>query len=465
MIRASIAIVVSILLLPAAAAEQPQLRYSKPLVLPTLEQEELVAVPLDSDIYEATQDSLSDLRILTDDDVEVSNLLRKVVTTRSTTFHNYWAAKKPAVEPLPNGGLQITLQLEKDDPQPSGLRLNSSLRNFRHHVRIESSVDDQNWQPLVTDGLIFDYSQFMDVRNVELPLPPSDDSSTADKPRHFRITIDDVTQEQESQLLELTRRIAGDQEKERLESISIRRQPFRIDRIDFWQDVVHEHTTGDKRTSYPLSGFQIELDPEHKQSLVYVESRREPLTSIRLDIPDRNFSRSAHVDVERTVRNEQVWRPMGNATLEKLQFGNLDRTKLFIRFPEIRDKKYRVVVDNRDSPPLDIRGATARGSVYEVVFLAKPGENYRLAYGNSTLAAPHYDTAAIASSLAANYQPLAAQLGKQVALAVVTEPSQPLLLRLLSDARFLGIATTLLVILLGFGLFHAVHRLNSLPQE
>src|SRR2546426_439852 len=66
----------------------------------------------------------------------------------------------------------------------------------------------------------------MDVGNHQLALPQN-------RYAHFRITIRDVTSNQESELLELTRRLQGGKETERVERTAVERRPFRIDRIDF----------------------------------------------------------------------------------------------------------------------------------------------------------------------------------------------------------------------------------------
>ena len=74
--------------------------------------------------------------------------------------------------------------------------------------------------------MIFDYSQFMDVRNDSLELAPA--NTDGGLVAHLRILIDDVTKEQQSQLLELTRRLHGEKETDRSERVTIVRQPFRM---------------------------------------------------------------------------------------------------------------------------------------------------------------------------------------------------------------------------------------------
>jgi hypothetical protein len=439
-----------------AVAAGPSLKYFKPLALPVLDKEELVAVPLDSDVYEVTRAGLPDLRLLDAANTEVTFIVRKAVSKRDETIRETWTARrKPSAKPLDTGGLEITLELERDEPMPNGLRLVSPQRDFEHRVQVESSADGQTWQPLVRDGLIFDYAKYIDVRNDAVKWPP------AEAPRrHIRITIDDVTEEQESQLMELTRRLRGDDVAEKSERLIIDRRPFRIERIEFWRDVIRERVTGDLRADYSLSGMKVTNDADDKQTHITVDSRREPLASLSLVTESRNFSRAAQVEVEREQGGQNTWHAISSGNVSRIDVRNLDRTNLAISVPETRQARYRLVIENRDSAPLAITGVSARGPVYEVVFLADPKVEYRVAYGGSSIDSPNYDTAALTASLGAGYTPLAAELGEQGVLSQEVVTGEPFFKRLINDTRLLTIAIAILVILLGLGLYQATRRVN-----
>jgi hypothetical protein len=444
---------------PTASAAEPAFRFSKKLDVPALNQEELIALPLESDVFAATRAGLPDIRILEDGGNEMSFLLRKATTTKSETTRDYWPAREPAVKPLDDGGLETIVHLGKDDQQPDGIRLITPLRNFEQRIRVFSSTDGKDWQPVSDEAVIFDYSQYMDVRSDSIPI-------RADEHRYFRIVIDKVTQELESQLKELTRRLRGDEETGRSEKIVIERRPFRIDRVEFWREVAHEQVTGERKVSYPLAGFRVTSDPDKQQTTVSVESRREPLTALKLVTTSHNFSRRAQVQIEETHGIQKTWRTIGEATVSRLDFRNLKREELAISFRESREIAYRIVIDNQNSPPLDMTGVEATGNVYELLFLAVPPEKqYRLAYGSEDATAASYDTAAIDASLAAGYQPMEAGLGVQVEVAAGGQPTAFTLSRLMNDARVLGGAVVALVAALGWGLYRAGRRLNDLPQD
>jgi len=441
-----------------AAGATPNLRYAKAIATPGLDKEDLVAVELDSDVFAATRDGLPDVRIRDAAGRETAFVVRPMMEARPARMRKTWTARDPQVKLLDGDGLEITLTLQDSDQQPYGLRLVTPLRNFEQNVQVFSSVDGNEWTPVVENGLIFDYSQFMDVRNDALEFP-ADARSPA---RHWRIVIDDVTKEQQSQLMELTRRLRGDDETDRSERIAIVRQPFRIDRIEFWSE---QQASGPRRVSYPLDSSPAREDDEHRQTIVAAASRREPLTAVRLATEDRNFSRTARVEVQRNGRDGVAWEPIGQATVSRLDFRDLQRENLEIPIPETREPSLRVVIENRDSAPLNITGLEGLGPAYEAVFLADPAEEYRLAYGSPTAEAPHYDAAAITASLAADYRPVAAELGDQTELSPAeAAPTEPLLARLLANPIFVTVVIALLVTLLAFGLYSASRRVDDLPQ-
>ncbi len=449
-----------------AMASEPELKYIKPLTLPSLDKVELVAVPLDTDVYAVTRVGLPDLRLWDAAGRQVTFVVRRAISKRDETSRQTWTARgKFSARPLDNGGLEMILPLEDKEPIPSGLRFVSPLKNFEHRVQVDSSSDGETWRPVVRDGLIFDYAQYIDVRNDSVRFAPPaedvDDKMPTQAPYHYlRITIDQVTKSQESQLLELTRQLRADGETDISERLLIERRPFRIDRIELWREVIHKHVTGDVQSPYPLSNLKITENTEPHQTRVTFDSRREPLTSLSLVTDARNFSRSARVEIGQEQGMQTRWDVIGSDEVSKIDLYCLDRSHLSIAISETRQTRYRLVIENRDSAPLAIAGVTAQGAVYEVVFLADPTEKYRLAYGGNRIAQPVYDTAALTAALNAGYISKVAQLGKQRILSEGAETTEPFFARLINDTRLLLMAIVLLVLLLGFGLYQAMRRVD-----
>jgi hypothetical protein len=450
-------------------------RFSKPVKTPALDGEELVAIQLDSDVYEASADGFSDLRLFDPRGDEIPYVLRKATTKEHRTERRWFRVANPAVRPQDDGSLEITFELDDELPaRPLGFRLVTPLENFERRITAAVSTGDvstgnSEWEPLVDDGLVFDYSRFMDVRNIELPLPPTGDGKTSG--RRYRLTVADVTQEQQSQLMELTRTLNDGDETSRSERIVVNRQPFRIDRIEGWYDIEVAGAVRDQLAEYAVSGFATTRDVETKATIVTFALRREPVTSFTVETDDRNFRRAARVQAQgesspraATSGESEVMRDVGSGTLERLDFGGLHREDLTLALPEAREVKYRLIVENDDSKPLDLTGVVAKGPVYEAVFLAQPGEDYTFEYGGD-LASPRYDTAALAASIAAGYDAVAAELGAPTPVASPPPPAELALAAALNDPLLLGGIIALLVIVLGVGLYRATRRLDGFPGD
>ena len=67
----------------------------------------------------------------------------------------------------------------------------------------------------------------------------------------------------------------------------------------------------------------------------------------------------------------------------------------------VLSRELRVVIGNKDSPPLPITGVRVERRPVYLLFLARAAGSYHLLTGNSRCAAPHYDLAALGSNLKA----------------------------------------------------------------
>jgi hypothetical protein len=157
---------------------------------------------------------------------------------------------------------------------------------------------------------------------------------------------------------------------------------------------------------------------------------------------------------------QRSWRKIGEATLSRVNFHNLKREDLSIAFPESRHAHYRIVIENRDSPPLAVSGIMAEGNVYEILYLAGPDRHDRLLYGSDDGERASYDTAAIEELLRSGIQPTEAELGPEG--AGTGRPVGVRWSKLFTNPVVLGGTVTVLVIALGWGLFRAVQRMDTM---
>ncbi len=439
----------------AAFAVETAFQFTRAIEIPSLQRAELFSVKLDSQIYDATQTGQEDLRLVGDAGQLVPFLLRRLKTTRTQTDRQSWIGKILSARPTGEGGLEITLALDRNDPAPNGLTLVTPLDNFEKRVRVETSVNGRQWEE-VAHSLIFDYSRYVDVRRDFISFPKTDR-------RHVRIVIENVTAKEQSELLELTRRLEGAKEISREERVTIQQRPFRVDRIEFWQDLVREVPQSDVTETYAAGSFHVEQDRKKKQTHILIGMRREPITSFTIQTPESNFSRRAIVEVEDVDGIQRNWRPIAEAALTRIDFKGFEREQLSIHFPESRERVYRIVLENRDNPPLNITGAVARGNIYEVVFLAKPGQSYRFDYGDANAMPPETDQQVLQKLLQADFVPQSAELGEQQRHQSEAEAFH--WSAILNNRMFLAAAILVLVIVLGIGLYGAARRLDHKPPD
>jgi hypothetical protein len=440
----------------AAAEKEPHFRFRKEIELGRATGEEIIAVPLDSDVYAGTRDGYPDLRIVDDRGAFVPYLVENIGKKRINQVREPCASKLSSLRVDEGKGLEIVVALNEKAPSAGGLTIRTPLADYEHRVQVFGSESGKDWAPLVTDGVIFDYSRFMDIRNRDIALPSNDF-------RQFKIVVEQELEDRESPLRELIRGKEDGKKEARVEITRNVRTPFRIDRVELWRTVESEGRTAAESFRYPAAGFQVEQNAKAKVTRIEIQSRREPLTRLSFTTASKNFSRTARVLVP-IVRGVQTdWAEIGRGTVVNIQFRAFHREELQVDFPEQRQDRYRLEIENADNPPIEITAVDALGPGYRAVFLRSDGRSYRLEYGSETSPAPAYDTAAVLASLDRGFQPITVNLGPQVSNPAYR--SEGGLLRFLNSPVFLVLVVVLMVMVLAWALFRAGARIKKLPAE
>lgn len=420
------------------------------------EQEQFTAVPLDAEVYAVSSDQLTDLRILDSTGLEVPFRILKLKENRKRTVEKVWPAKGAQLKPSADG-LEIRFSLQKDDPQPGGLRITTPLNNFEQAVRVYGVAGDK--ETLLADDVIFDYSKYMDVRRVDVPLPVSEF-------RTFRVVVEQPTSAQESQFVELTRTLQGGGEQSRQERFSIDRRPFRIDRIELRKQDTRLEVKSIVEQRWDIDVDDIREDRQERETVVEFSTQRQPLTRLQLLTSSLNFGRHVRLEVpvETGIRTE--WKQIAGGTLSRLKYQDIDEQHLELTFPETRSQVFRLVVENQDSPPLKIDGLNLSGHVDQLFFMAQPKETYELHFGfpEEPEQRPDYDTMAIDRFLSAGVTPVTAQLGAGSG----SDRAAPVDLsfrQLINSPVFLGILVATMALLLAWGLYGAVKRVDAVDDS
>lgn len=436
-----------------------EFRFIRPILVPKTEDGgvALVSVTLPDDVYAAAKEDFADVRILDPDGREIPRMIRKAFSQEEVTVRRYETLYPGAavdLTPHPQGELEVVLRVPDDHPPVEGLRIGTPLTNFEQTVRVFTSKDGTEWQVLVEDAVICDYSQWMDVRNLDIAFPRR-------ALRHLRVVFSSPSIERESELREIVRRMRGGQETERSESSRIERRPFRVDRIESWHHVVEAGKHEWMQREVMPDAFRTTSDRSGKATVVTVDMGRRPLAGLVVETKDRNFRRTVKVEVPEPGAAGRTWRIIAEDTLIRLELPGYRSEDLTIKFPEQRAEQYRLTIHDGDNEPLDITGVRGLAHVDQAVFLTEgtPGTDgkYLLCYGDEFADPPDYDIAAVQAALSRKLTPVEAELGPAEHRAVATHP----LRRLTKNVNTAALLIVLVMVLaagMGWSLYRAAKR-------
>jgi len=451
-----IALLVGLLLTEAVAADALAYRFTRPIVQGDDGGQALLAIALDSPVYAASADDFRDLRLIDQDGVETPYLLQKIASRKTVIQRLPSSSQTPALQKTGDDGIVVTTSLNKDAANADGLRVVTEQRDFEYNLQIQGSDDGKDWRLLVDNAVIYDYSRYMAVGDREVSLP-------ANSCRHFRIVVAKATQTHAAELLKLTRTLREGEEQQRSERLDLRHEPLHIERIEFWHNKPETQAETEQNFDYPVAAFKISHDAEHKVSIIDIETERQPLTGFMLQTGTPNFSRYAEVQIPQQHGIETRMQAIGKATLEALHFQDISREQTTVTFPQQRQSRYRLVIQNQDNPPLAINAVNGIGHGYQLLFLPQAGKNYRLQYGaDEVKQLPLYDTAPIRELLRRGYPITVAALSPETAVAETEDRLD--LGKLLNSHVFLGVAIALMVLVLAWSLYRLSKRLGEMPK-
>jgi len=421
----------------------------------------LVAIELDAEIHAATRDGYPDLRLVTGDGQEVPFLVEQDVVRRQVTRRTAYAAEVVSLEELPGNRIRIVIRRPDKSPHASGIALRTGLRDFERTVAVAGSDDGQDWTPLVEAALIYDYSRFLDLRNLEIALP-------ANGHRLFSLVVETVVDEGVSPYREFVRTTRAGAEAETAEWSATLMRPLRIDALTFWGASEHEEVAEARTADHRLTDAPaVQEDAKTRETLVEFAGGRLPLTALTLATSSRNFRREVVAEAEAMGPRGPSWVRIAGGTVSQVAFGSFREARLEIAIPETRATRYRLRLANGDSPPLQVGGIGGRGPAYRLLFLMPEAGagNLHLLYGSQTAPTPQYDLAAVLAMPSRRTEPTPGTFGPQVPNPLADAVADHRPLAFLASPWFLGVAVAAMVAVLAGLVFHAAAKVKALPGE
>lgn len=413
----------------------------------------LLRIPLDTDFWTHTRPGYPDAAVADEREQLIPFLIRRSPGSASGSTAFIWNPSAVELRPEPDDSLSILVKLTQQDPVPEYLLIQTPLQDFEQRIEVtdESTTPPT---PLCDPALLFDYSRFMDVRRTEIALRKSSS-------RSLKIRIATATDDLESPFRELTRTQTGSGVTEQSEKSLRVRRPFRIDRISFRSSRTTTNSTlPESRT---LNLVRIEEDLKQRSTIAEFTSDLRPITSLTLQTPSRNFSRTVTLQVPADDPKEG-WRDVAAETLADFSTDTLNDRRLELSTPELHTTRLRLLIQNLDSPPLQITGVTATGPQYEVVMLAEPGHRYSLLYDDELAERPQHDLGALNRALQLNTSATVTSL-QPVAERQLQPPAPKPGPPLLASPWVLGTLIAISGALLAVSLYRAVIRLDATTDQ
>lgn len=431
-------------LLVSAALNADTFRWSRPVAGAPVTQTTVVAVPLDAAVFAATADDFGDLRLLRDDGMESPRAVEKLRAVRQHSVQHAVASKLIALRELPENRIEAEFELVATNAVADGFSVATSQRDFQHNVKVEGGSDGANWTTLVAEAPLLDYTRYMDLRQLDVKLPPG-------ACRRFKLTISNVTAEQTQPFTHLMQQTGGRGGHMEQRSVDMRKQTFRVDRVNFWRTELVDGAAEEARRDWPLPDFKVERDAKEHTTLVTIPTGRLPLNRLTLELAENNFSRALELQVPAIRNGLEDWAAAASGRLLSIELPGFSRRELAINFGELRVERVRLVLRDGDNPPLTVKSVTGSGPVWRALLLAELGRSYRLLHGAEQLAAPNYDLESVLAPARRGLKPVEWKLGTPVENKAYKPAGAPL--AWLNSSWLFGGAIALMLLVLGALLF------------
>ena len=469
--------------LAESSGREPALRFEKTIHIPDLSRPQLVRFALGEEILAVTHDGNPDIRVYDSRETPVPHFVRQVVRHEARQVSRRLRGKILSTTPPEGPPSEVVVVFPEDSPSITGLRIVSRAEEFQWLVTVEREAADGSWEMVVENQLIFDRTRWVEFRSVEIAFD-------AMNSRRFRLTFGDASFER----IEELDLLAGQLHRRRRWSMAmappnpaladptmanavistvddkpdsdIGPAEFSIDRVDALYLVESPDEVTPVTQTYPLRQFEKTGSPDLDRTVLRIQSTRCPLTSFTLVTDDQDFIRQTRVRAPLDHATGFGWKNLANGIVCRLDLGTVQRDELTVSFPEMRSVEYILVIHDGNGIPLNVTDLVAEGNVYELLFVAHPGQQYSVRYGgDENVESSRDDVSGILAQLTAGIQPVDVSVGLQRSLSLPEGIDTGSVGKLLTDTRVLLALLVVLVIGLVIGLYAANQRIERLNEE
>ena len=329
-----------------ASFKRSEWQYSKELKGLTAISNGYARFSLDEEVYNRSLISLSDLRLIDDQQREVPFA---IIEERNVTTVEQYSPRIFNRAVLPGAYSTLTLELEKP-VYHNAVVLKTTSKNFKRRVEVAGSRNGDEWLVLRNNAYIFDFSGDQKVQLTRISYPES----------NFRFLQIKVWNQEESPL--------------ELEGAS----------------VFFEKTITPQRRLRSARLISREEDSKLKATVCLLDLgyANIPCDYLAIETPEHNFSRLVEIQGSNEIKE---WQRHLQSEFYRFRTTKFDVEKKSFQFPEARNRYLKVIIYNYDDPALRLDKFEVQGIEKDLIFLLESQRQYFLYYGNPQTASPRYD--------------------------------------------------------------------------
>jgi hypothetical protein len=332
----------------------------------------LYQVPLTEGIITASRSDLGDIRVFDGAGKEVPYVVianvppHDAVETYPLEITGYDRQAASAV---------VVMRLPEKHRPISVIDLDIADRDFKKRVRLSAGNDGKDWSQ-IAENTIVDFSSQVDVRRTRIEFPATD-------ARYFRLLIEDIGEPSEGQT-----NIRLKYEGLDFSVNGVQKKELRIRSV--------RGSTGTPQERRPVYDQRIVRSvvatTDKDGNSVIVLPGGLPMSRLSFDVGNPYYSRTVQVYGSDTGK-EDSFRLLASELIYRFPLSSEQHEERNVIEPGVpKQAFYKIVVLNRNNPPLEISGLTLSWVQQNLYFIAfRQGERYSLCYGNAKAGRPDYD--------------------------------------------------------------------------
>jgi hypothetical protein len=341
------------------------LLFVKEIVPPPLEATGHAYFQVDAEMYDRCSGSrLKNLRIIDSENREIPYQI--VTKSKKVKIEEFFPKLLNNSYVSYVGGRYNSFVLDfgekKPRPHVNRLTIVTADENFTRRVSVEGSDDQAQWNLLVDDAYIFDFSRHIHSKHLGVEFPVSNF-------RYFRVKIH-----------------GGGEDQLHIDGAKVFRVEIEPAETESWPLKIIEKTEDtETRTT------EIILDAGYKGL---------PINSLALDVSSRNYHRNAAVastvSRESDEENDETkWRQLGIGIIFNYDLPAFKKTDGLIHLSQqnVGGRYFKLTIQNHDDRPIEITTVTGIGLARRVILPMTGKKPYIAYFGNPKAEAPRYDLA------------------------------------------------------------------------